>query len=368
MRAILIGLALAAWLAAAGQAAAAEKYIIDNKVWGWYQQYLRAISNGTKPGAFAITKDGSGAFYSWCGDIRCMAGPSYSHEAVTGCEREFDTECVLFALRDEIRVEYEVVGSATKSSSDIAPAVAPQAKTPPSAITSAPEPADTAAPTQPVSAPAVATVEPAAAEAVPENAILVDGQIWSSYQQYLRAISNGIKPGAFAITKDGLSAFSSWCQDIRCSAGPTYSQDALGNCQRKHGSQCVLFAVRDQIQVPYQVIARHETTANAPIVEPRTTRIAVTPDVQETIEIYLRNVQSVGRVWALAIAKDGTEAAMASCASGSTYAGGRACYPVSGTKEDLAKREALARCGAPGECLLLYVGPQKQGDVEVVMR
>jgi hypothetical protein len=368
MRAIQIGLALAAWLTAPGQATAAEKYIIDSEVWGWYQQYLRAISNGTKPGAFAITKDGSGAFYSWCEDIRCMAGPSYSHEAVSKCEREFDTECVVFALRDKIEVEYEIRGGADKSSADIAPTPAPQAKTPPSAITSAPGLADSTPTTQPDSAPAVASVEPATADAVPEDAILVDGHVWGSYQQYLRAISNGIKPGAFAITKDGRSAFYSWCQDIRCMPGSTYGQDALGSCERTHGSQCVLFAVRDQIRVPYQVIARHETTVNAPVVEARTTRIAVTPDVQETIEIYLRNVRSVGRVWALAIAKDGTEAAMASCASGSTYAGGRSCYPVSGTKEDLAKREALARCGGPGECILLYAGPQKQADIEIVAR
>ena len=224
MRAILIGLALAAWLTAPGQATAAEKYIIDSEVWGWYQQYLRAISNGTKPGAFAITKDGSGAFYSWCEDIRCMAGPSYSHEAVSRCERAFDTECVVFALRDKIKVEYEVVGGA---------------------------------PVVPASAPILAP---------------------------------------------------------------------------------------------------------APV-----TRIAISPDVQSDIDVYLRNTQSAARAWALAIAKDGSSVHSAACATSSNFAV-PACDPTQGNAQELAKRNAIKRCGGSAECILLYVGNQKQGDIEIVAR
>ena len=197
---------------------------------------------------------------------------------------------------------------------------------------------------------------------------LIDSQVWAWYQQYLRSIANGIKPGAFAISKDGRSAFYSWCQDIRCRAGPTYSQDALGSCQRQHGPDCVVFAVRDEIQVAYEIIGRQEMTLDPPEVEAPVTRIAVTPDVQEKIEIYLRNVRSAGRVWAFAVSRDGTDGAMASCAVGSTYAGGRSCYPVLGTKEDLAKREALARCGGSDDCVLLYLGQQKQGNIEIVAR
>ena len=117
MRKILLGLALAAAIATtSGGAAAEEKLYIDSQVWGFYQVYLRNISNGTKPGAFAVSRDGGSAFYSWCQDIRCMAGPTYSHEAKTACEREYGTECVVFAIRDEIKVEYEVVGNAQISS------------------------------------------------------------------------------------------------------------------------------------------------------------------------------------------------------------------------------------------------------------
>jgi hypothetical protein len=109
MKKMLFGFALACAVTAALGAAAAEKYFIDSAVWGVYQEYLRRTSNGLKPGGFAITKDGEGAFYVWCADIHCMAGPGYGHDARTNCEREYDTECVVFAVRDDIRVEYEIV-------------------------------------------------------------------------------------------------------------------------------------------------------------------------------------------------------------------------------------------------------------------
>lgn len=99
-----------AWLALAALpgAVAAEKYVISADVWSVYQEYLRRIDNGHKPGAYAITKDGYGAFYTWCEETRCMAGATYGQDAVNYCEREYDTECVVFAVRDDIRVEYEV--------------------------------------------------------------------------------------------------------------------------------------------------------------------------------------------------------------------------------------------------------------------
>jgi hypothetical protein len=111
MRAITVGLALAASLALLHRAAAAEEYVIDRGVWGAYQEYLRNIGNGIKPGAFAITTDGFGAYYTWCKDTRCrVVGASYSQLAVSNCEREYRTECVVFAVLDEIRAEYEILG------------------------------------------------------------------------------------------------------------------------------------------------------------------------------------------------------------------------------------------------------------------
>lgn len=195
----------------------------------------------------------------------------------------------------------------------------------------------------------------------------IDGQVWGWYQQYLRNIGNGNKPGAFAISKDGHSAFYSWCQDIRCVAGPTYSQDALNACERHYDTECVVFAVRDDIKVEYEIVASAEEPSAPPQLAPATvTTIAVAPAVQAEIDAYLNNVKNAGRMWALAIAKDGSEVASASCPATGGYSGGVACNPVNGSPQELAKREAIKRCGGPGDCVLLYVGAQKQGNIELV--
>ena len=61
MRAVIAAGALAVSLVMLSGTAMAETYRIDGQVWGWYQQYLRNIGNGNKPGAFAISKDGHSA-------------------------------------------------------------------------------------------------------------------------------------------------------------------------------------------------------------------------------------------------------------------------------------------------------------------
>jgi len=195
----------------------------------------------------------------------------------------------------------------------------------------------------------------------------IDGQVWGWYQQYLRNIGNGNKPGAFAISTDGKSAFYSWCQDIRCVAGPTYSQDALNACERHYDTECVVFAVRDDIKVEYEIVAGTAEPSPPPQLAPAAvTTIAIAPAVQAEIDAYLNNVRNAGRMWALAIAKDGSEVASASCPASGSYSGGIACEPIKGNPQDLAKREAIQRCGGPADCVLLYVGAQKQGNIELI--
>jgi hypothetical protein len=197
---------------------------------------------------------------------------------------------------------------------------------------------------------------------------VIDSGVWSHFQGYLKAIGK-IRPGAFAITKDGRGSYYVWCQETRCVAGPSYGQEARNACESSYETECVIFAVRDEIRVEYEVAPRAESPSDLPDLAPPTlARISVSPDIQAEIDTYLRNVQSAGRVWAFAIAKDGSDGAMASCPAGSTYSGGSACYPILGTMQELAKREAIKRCGGAGDCVLLYIGAQKQGNVEVVAR
>lgn len=105
----LIAAAMAAW----PTDASADKYRISSEVWGYFEEYLRNIDQGHKPGAFVITTDGYGAWYTWCEATRCMGGISYSQDALNSCEREYETDCVVFAVREKIKVEYEIVGASS---------------------------------------------------------------------------------------------------------------------------------------------------------------------------------------------------------------------------------------------------------------
>lgn len=106
-----LGLAAAALgfaAAFAGPARADETYLIDGSIWDYYQGYLDRIGHGQRPGAFAITTDGLGAVYSWCEEQRCRTTMNISTRVVQNCEETYRTDCVVFAIRDDIRVKYEI--------------------------------------------------------------------------------------------------------------------------------------------------------------------------------------------------------------------------------------------------------------------
>jgi hypothetical protein len=99
--ALLVGSALAM------HARAETKYIINHGVWGGYQEYLNTIGH-TKAGAFAITADGGNYYYTWCPSLHCLGGVSWGHSTKSKCEAEYDVDCVVFAVRRDIRLEYEI--------------------------------------------------------------------------------------------------------------------------------------------------------------------------------------------------------------------------------------------------------------------
>ncbi len=200
---------------------------------------------------------------------------------------------------------------------------------------------------------------------------LIDHEIWGWYQKYLRNIANGTRPGAFAITKDGHGAFYSWCQDTRCVAGPTYSQDALNYCEREYNTECVVFAVRDDIRVEYEIrggaSGNSSDASDAPALAPAAvTKVAVTPAVNSDIDAYLSNARSPSRFWALAIAKDGSSVESASCSASGGYAEGGLCEPTQGNLQELAGKKAIKECGGTAGCILLYVGQKKTANIEIV--
>lgn len=106
-RVAAFGLALAC-LAAPAARAEDEIYRIDGEVWDDFQGYLKKIGHGNRPGAFAISVDGAYAYWVTCPATQCIGGTTYSHDAIKGCEQESGADCVVFAVRDEIRVQYEI--------------------------------------------------------------------------------------------------------------------------------------------------------------------------------------------------------------------------------------------------------------------
>ena len=200
----------------------------------------------------------------------------------------------------------------------------------------------------------------------------IDRAVWAHFQSYLKTIGK-IRPGAYAITTDGHGAFYVYCQETRCMAGPGYGQEARDRCEREYGTDCVVFAVRNDIKVDYEIVddmsaASGPSAPSAPLVATApATRITITSAVQADIDAYLHNAHSAARAWALAIAKDGSKVESASCAVGGTYTEG-ACNPTHGSAQELARARAVKECGGAGNCVLLYLGEKKVGDIEVVVQ
>jgi hypothetical protein len=91
----------------------------------------------------------------------------------------------------------------------------------------------------------------AAKQIQPPSDLVLTNETWGYYQTYLSDISPN-RPGAFAVSVDGRSAFYMWCQDVLCMGGPTYKRDAIKGCE-KFGRECLVFAYRDEIIVPYKL-------------------------------------------------------------------------------------------------------------------
>jgi hypothetical protein len=349
---VVPALALVLWVAFGG-GARAEKYYIDGEVWAHFQSYLKTIG-AIRPGAYAITRDGHGAFYVYCQETRCMAGPSYSQDAVDRCKREYGTECVVFAVRDVIKVEYEIVDDGSGKTSgnlDV---------TPPSSMP-----------------------------------ITVAPDVQAKIKAYLNNAGSTGRSWALAIAKNGskvesaaCAASSSFvggpCEPTKGSPQELASREALARCGGP--SDCILLYQGDKMATGIQivdgngavvfdpevatvatatpataapatpaivateikkvetpqppsgsnpapsapaVVASAEPAQPARIVPPKPAlKIAVSPALQSDIDSYLRNAQSTARLWAFAIAKDGSDGAMASCPAGGGWSGGGTCEPV----------------------------------------
>jgi hypothetical protein len=101
------------------------------------------------------------------------------------------------------------------------------------------------------------------ARAALAQSIEITNEVWGSYQEYLGRI--GVtNPGAFAISRDGGSSYYFYCREPVCRSGTTYRHEAMRSCEDMTGRECVIFALRDEIQIPYTVEPRSTTTVDTP--------------------------------------------------------------------------------------------------------
>lgn len=91
----------------------------------------------------------------------------------------------------------------------------------------------------------------------PAAPIAITPQTDAALGTYLRTVKV-TRPGAFAVSPDGLNSFYTYCGNIRC-AVTNYGFLALRGCHGLSGTPCVLLYVRDE---PRLAIVRGENAAS----------------------------------------------------------------------------------------------------------
>ena len=93
-------------------------------------------------------------------------------------------------------------------------------------------------------------------KAPPGGPIAISPQTDGALSAYLRKVKV-TRPGAFAVSPDGLNSFYTWCDDTAC-ATANYSAPALRGCQGLAGVPCVVLYVRHEPRLQY---SRSDTAA-----------------------------------------------------------------------------------------------------------
>lgn len=115
MRHVILVVAAAAAMALAGCAdtrpidpPVGQKAKITSDTMAFFKDSYQRQIGSTHPGAFAVSSSGRQSAYTYCEEIMCRRGASYAQRAIELCERDGEP-CYLFAIGNEIRVEYDIV-------------------------------------------------------------------------------------------------------------------------------------------------------------------------------------------------------------------------------------------------------------------
>jgi hypothetical protein len=82
-----------------------------------------------------------------------------------------------------------------------------------------------------------------------DETLVVSSDVMADFAQY-KALR---RPLYFAVSKDGLFSWYTYCMDYNCQASQSYRREVLANCADEGGTECVIFAVADKVQVDYRV-------------------------------------------------------------------------------------------------------------------
>lgn len=84
---------------------------------------------------------------------------------------------------------------------------------------------------------------------LPSGPVAISPQTEGELSAYLRKVKV-TRPGAFAVSPDGLNSFYTWCDDTVCGT-TSYTMPALRGCQGLAGQPCVILYVRHEPRLVY---------------------------------------------------------------------------------------------------------------------
>jgi hypothetical protein len=82
-----------------------------------------------------------------------------------------------------------------------------------------------------------------------DEPLVVSPDVMADFAQYKART----KPLYFAVSKDGLFSWYSSCDGYNCQTPQTYRQQAIAECEKEGGAECMVFAVGDDVQFEYRV-------------------------------------------------------------------------------------------------------------------
>jgi hypothetical protein len=81
--------------------------LVSPDVIAFYEGKYRSLR---RPGAMAVSSDGRHVGYSLCPEINCLLNPPATELALRACMKAGGRGCRIFAVGEEIRVKYRVMG------------------------------------------------------------------------------------------------------------------------------------------------------------------------------------------------------------------------------------------------------------------